>query len=165
MTDTLPLAARIPDLANARLLCVGDLMLDRFVYGAVSRISPEAPIPVFQVEREATMPGGAGNVVRNATALGAAACFVAVVGDDPPGRELTAMVGEDPRIEPYLLVERARPTTVKTRYIADASSFSAPTPRPRARSPTRRRRHWRGSSTMHSPAATSSCSPTTPRGC
>jgi len=118
MPETLPLAARIPDLCKCRVLCLGDLMLDRFVYGEVSRISPEAPIPVFQVGRETAMLGGAGNVVRNLVALGAGACFVAVVGDDPVGRDLTAMVGAEDRVEPYLLVERDRPSTVKTRYIA-----------------------------------------------
>ncbi len=120
MSDSLPLAARIADLSNSRVLCVGDVMLDRFVYGEVSRISPEAPIPVFQVERQTAMLGGAGNVVRNVTALGASACFVAVVGDDPVGRELTAMVGAEERVEPYLPVERKRPSTLKTRYIAAA---------------------------------------------
>ena len=118
MSDPLPLAARIADLSNSRVLCVGDVMLDRFVYGDVSRISPEAPIPVFQIKRETAMLGGAGNVVRNVIALGASACFVAVVGDDPVGRELTAMVGAEERVEPYLPVERDRPSTLKTRYIA-----------------------------------------------
>ncbi len=123
MTDPLPLAARIPDLSNCRVLCVGDLMLDRFVYGEVSRISPEAPIPVVRISRETAVLGGAGNVVRNATALGATVCFVAVVGDDAIGRELTAMVGAEERVEPYLLVERKRASTVKTRYIADGQQL------------------------------------------
>ena len=123
MTDSQSLAAYIPRFAGVRILCVGDLMLDRFVYGEVSRISPEAPIPIFQVGRQTSMLGGAGNVVRNATALGASASFVAVVGDDPVGRELTAMVGEEARVEPYLLVERGRPSTVKTRYIAGAQQL------------------------------------------
>ena len=123
MKESKSLAALIPRFADVRILCVGDLMLDRFVYGEVSRISPEAPIPVFQVGRQTSMLGGAGNVVRNATALGASASFVAVVGDDPVGRELTAMVGEEPRVEPYLLVERGRPSTVKTRYIAGAQQL------------------------------------------
>ncbi|MFQ5785722.1 MAG: D-glycero-beta-D-manno-heptose-7-phosphate kinase [Alphaproteobacteria bacterium] len=123
MNNPFPLAARIAELAASRVLCVGDVMLDRFVYGAVSRISPEAPIPVFQIEREANMPGGAGNVVRNLTALGSAACFVTVVGDDPAGDELTRMIGGDKRVEPYLLVERDRPSTVKTRYIAEGQQL------------------------------------------
>ncbi len=118
MSGSLPLAARIPDLRNSRVLCIGDLMLDRFVYGEVSRISPEAPIPVFRIERQTAMLGGAGNVVRNLIALGAGACFVAVVGDDPVGRDLITMVGAEERVEPYLPVERRRPSTLKTRYIA-----------------------------------------------
>ena len=105
------------------MLCVGDLMLDRFIYGEVSRISPEAPIPVVRIGRETAVLGGAGNVVRNATALGAAICFVAVVGDDAVGREVTAMVGADERVEPYLLVERKRASTVKIRYIADGQQL------------------------------------------
>ena len=123
MIDSTSLAAYLPRFSDVRLLCVGDLMLDRFVAGEVSRISPEAPIPIFLVGRETATLGGAGNVVRNATALGASACFVAVVGDDPVGRALTAMVGGAPRVEPYLMVERDRPSTVKTRYIAGAQQL------------------------------------------
>jgi D-beta-D-heptose 7-phosphate kinase/D-beta-D-heptose 1-phosphate adenosyltransferase len=123
MIDSTSLAAYLPRFSDVRLLCVGDLMLDRFVAGEVIRISPEAPIPIFLVGRETAMLGGAGNVLRNATALGASACFVAVVGDDPVGRELTAMVGGEPRVEPYLMVERDRPSTVKTRYIAGAQQL------------------------------------------
>ncbi|MEE2980298.1 MAG: D-glycero-beta-D-manno-heptose-7-phosphate kinase, partial [Pseudomonadota bacterium] len=123
MIDSQSLVAYLPRFSEVRLLCVGDLMLDRFVAGEVSRISPEAPIPIFQVGRETAMLGGAGNVVRNATALGASACFVAVVGDDPVGHELTAMVGNEPRVEPYLLVERDRLSTIKTRYIAGAQQL------------------------------------------
>ena len=117
------LAELLPRLEHVRVLCVGDLMLDSYIYGDVNRISPEAPIPVFKVVRESAMLGGAGNVAHNLTALGASVCFVAVVGDDPAGRDLIAMVGEDPRIEPTLLVERDRPTTVKTRYIADGQQL------------------------------------------
>lgn len=123
VTDSHSLAAYLPRFSEIRLLCVGDLMLDRFVTGEVSRISPEAPIPIFQVGRETSMLGGAGNVVRNATALGASASFIAVVGDDPVGHELTAMVGYEPRVEPYLLVERDRQSTVKTRYIAGSQQM------------------------------------------
>ena len=117
------LADQLPRLKSVRVLCVGDLMLDRYVYGEVSRISPEAPIPVFRVVRESAMLGGAGNVARNITALGATVSLVAVVGDDPPGLELTAMVGAEDGVEPYLMVERDRPSTIKTRYIADANQL------------------------------------------
>ena len=80
MTRDSDLAARAESLAGGRLLCVGDAMLDRFVYGAVDRISPEAPVPVLRIERETAMLGGAGNVVRNLVALGAEACFISVIG-------------------------------------------------------------------------------------
>ena len=123
MNDPLPLAARIAELRHGRVLCVGDAMLDRFVSGEVRRISPEAPIPVFQIKGEARMPGGAGNVVRNVTALGGSACLVAVVGDDAEGRELSAMVEAEERLEPRLVVEAGRPSTVKTRFIASGQQL------------------------------------------
>jgi len=112
------LAALLPRLAGARVLVVGDVMLDRFVYGAVERISPEAPIPILRIEREAVMLGGAGNVVRNLAALGALPAFVAVVGDDPAGRELQRLVAEVAGGEGHLLLDRARRSTIKERYVA-----------------------------------------------
>ncbi|MBI3707106.1 MAG: D-glycero-beta-D-manno-heptose-7-phosphate kinase [Proteobacteria bacterium] len=113
--DLIPLVDR---LHGVRVLCVGDVMLDRYVYGQVERISPEAPIPVLTIMREEAMLGGAGNVVRNLVGLGAAAEFVSVVGGDAAGREVTGLVGELDRVEPHLLVESRRQTTIKTRYIA-----------------------------------------------
>ncbi|MCX7353874.1 MAG: D-glycero-beta-D-manno-heptose-7-phosphate kinase [Alphaproteobacteria bacterium] len=112
------LAAAIERLKDAHVLCVGDVMLDRYVYGAVERISPEAPIPVLRMEREAAMLGGAGNVVRNLSALGAHVAFASVVGNDQAGREISALVAAHDKHEPYLSVERGRMTTVKTRYVA-----------------------------------------------
>jgi len=72
-------------LGKQTILCVGDLMLDEFVYGDVSRISPEAPTPVIAVKRTELMIGGAGNVARNLVALGARCIFVGAVGDDEAG--------------------------------------------------------------------------------
>jgi D-beta-D-heptose 7-phosphate kinase/D-beta-D-heptose 1-phosphate adenosyltransferase len=112
------LAEAIPKLARASVLVVGDAMLDRYVFGTVSRISPEAPVPVLSAEREVALPGGAGNVVRNLTALGAAVAFVSVVGDDQAGSDLTGLIGGQPNVEPWLLVQGGRCTTVKTRFIA-----------------------------------------------
>jgi D-beta-D-heptose 7-phosphate kinase/D-beta-D-heptose 1-phosphate adenosyltransferase len=100
------------------VLVVGDAMLDRYVYGKVARVSPEAPVPVIAVAREVAMPGGAGNVVRNLTALGAAVAFVSVVGDDQAGSDLTGLIGGQPNVEPWLLVQGGRATTTKTRFIA-----------------------------------------------
>jgi D-beta-D-heptose 7-phosphate kinase/D-beta-D-heptose 1-phosphate adenosyltransferase len=98
-------------------------MLDRYVYGAVNRVSPEAPIPIISVERDVAMPGGAGNVVRNLTALGAAVAFVSVVGDDQAGSDLTGLIGGQPNVEPWLLVQGGRTTTTKTRYIAQGQQL------------------------------------------
>ncbi len=112
------LAEAIPRLTRASVLVIGDAMLDRYVYGSVARISPEAPIPVLSVDRELALPGGAGNLVRNLTALGAAVAFVSVVGDDQAGSDLTGLIGGQPNVEPWLLVQGGRCTTVKTRFIA-----------------------------------------------
>jgi len=113
------LAEAIRGLKRASVLVVGDAMLDRYVYGTVRRISPEAPVPVLAVDREVAMPGGAGNVVRNLTALGAAVAFVSVVGDDQAGSDLTGLIGGQPGVEPWLLVQGGRTTTTKTRFIAN----------------------------------------------
>jgi D-beta-D-heptose 7-phosphate kinase/D-beta-D-heptose 1-phosphate adenosyltransferase len=102
---------------------VGDVMIDRYVYGHVARISPEAPVPVVTVEREVAVPGGAGNVVRNLTALGAAVAFVSLVGDDQPGSDLTGLIGGQPGVEPWLLVQGGRATTLKTRYFASGQQM------------------------------------------
>jgi len=112
------LAHQLDRLRRARVICVGDVMLDRFVYGSVDRISPEAPIPVLKIERELVVLGGAGNVVRNLVSLGAECCFLSVVGDDSAGRQLTSLIGREQRVEPHLLVEKNRTTTIKTRLIA-----------------------------------------------
>jgi len=112
------LSEAIRKLARTSVLVIGDAMLDRYVYGQVTRVSPEAPVPILSEERDLQMPGGAGNVVRNLTALGAAAAFISVVGDDQAGSDLTGLVGGQPNVEPWLLVEGGRTTTVKTRYIA-----------------------------------------------
>ena len=110
-------------IAGARVLCVGDAMLDRFVYGAVDRISPEAPIPVLHVGRETAMPGGAGNVVRNVVALGAQAGFVAPIGADAAGGELRSMLAGMAGVDAELIEIAGRQTTVKTRYIAQGQQL------------------------------------------
>jgi D-beta-D-heptose 7-phosphate kinase/D-beta-D-heptose 1-phosphate adenosyltransferase len=127
MTVTHPaeptLAAAIGKLARASVLVVGDAMLDRYVYGNVGRISPEAPVPVLAVSRELALPGGAGNVVRNLTALGAAAALISVIGDDQAGSDLTGLIGGQLNVEPWLLVQGSRCTTVKTRFVADGQQL------------------------------------------
>ena len=108
----------VAKLAGARVLCIGDLMLDRFVYGTVERISPEGPIPIIHVDKEATMLGGAGNVVRNVVAMGAQCTFVSAIGTDDGGKRLTSLVSQLRNVEAYLLRESGRPSTIKTRYMA-----------------------------------------------
>jgi len=117
------LSRAVRRLARTSVTVIGDVMLDRYVYGTVDRVSPEAPIPIVRVERETAMPGGAGNVVRNLTALGAAVAFVSVVGDDQAGSDLTGLIGGQPGVEPWLLVEGARTTTVKTRFVSQGQQL------------------------------------------
>lgn len=107
-------------LPRANVLVVGDVMLDRFVRGRVRRISPEAPIPILAIEGELSMPGGAGNVVRNLAALGARASFAAAVGDDAAGRDLAGLLAEKCAGGARLVEEPGRRTSVKTRYVAGA---------------------------------------------
>ncbi len=123
MTERSDLAQRVQDFARARILCVGDVMLDRYVYGTVERISPEAPIPILAVVRETAMLGGAGNVVRNLAALKASCCFVSLIGEDPAGREVTHLIAAEPLVEPNLLPEPGRVTTIKVRYVAGSQQL------------------------------------------
>ena len=118
MTDRPTLAALVDALGGARVLCVGDIMLDRFVYGIVDRISPEAPIPVLHVEHEASMLGGAGNVVRNLAALGAGGTLVAAVADDRAGQEVRDLAAAEVGIAATLVTVGDRDTAIKTRYLA-----------------------------------------------
>lgn len=103
-------------LSTARLLIVGDVMLDRYWFGDVERISPEAPVPVVRIQQSEERPGGAANVARNVAALGGKASLLSVVGDDEAGRSLLRLLaGGD--IELCLHVDSAISTTVKLRVI------------------------------------------------
>jgi D-beta-D-heptose 7-phosphate kinase / D-beta-D-heptose 1-phosphate adenosyltransferase len=103
-------------LPTASVLCIGDVMMDRFVYGAVDRISPEAPIPVLRVEREKHMLGGSGNVVANMAALGVRATLIAAVGDDGAATDIRKNL-EALNIASALEIDAARGTTVKSRFV------------------------------------------------
>jgi D-beta-D-heptose 7-phosphate kinase/D-beta-D-heptose 1-phosphate adenosyltransferase len=118
MSETVDHAALVPRLAEARILVVGDAMLDRYVYGEVERISPEAPVPVCRVTDETAMLGGAGNVVRNLAALGAGVEFVAAVGQDDAGAEIATLLAALAGVRAGLVSTAGRSTTVKTRYFA-----------------------------------------------
>ena len=108
----------IDRLRNARVLCIGDVMLDHYVYGEVGRVSPEAPVPVLAVDSETRSLGGAGNVLRNLASLGAGVSFVSVVGNDEAGREVQNLLAALESAEVHVLVQPQRKTTVKTRFIA-----------------------------------------------
>lgn len=104
------------------VVCVGDVMLDRFVEGRVDRISPESPVPVLKQGRVQTCLGGAGNVVRNLGALGCSSVLIGVVGRDGSGDEVRRLCGETARLVTHL-VEGCAPTTVKTRYVAQGQQL------------------------------------------
>jgi D-beta-D-heptose 7-phosphate kinase/D-beta-D-heptose 1-phosphate adenosyltransferase len=117
-TDLRRLEALVLRFARVRLLVVGDVVLDEYLWGTVDRVSPEAPVPVVHVQDETLVLGGAANVARNAVALGARVALCSVVGDDPAGRRVAALVealGVDPS---GLVVAAGRPTTRKTRVVA-----------------------------------------------
>lgn len=107
---------RIPDTSSARVLIVGDVMLDRYWFGEVSRISPEAPVPVVKVERVEERLGGAANVARNVVALGAHATLLSVVGADEAGQTLTRLLNSE-NITSSLYEDVQLSTTVKLRVI------------------------------------------------
>lgn len=109
-------------LSQQTVLCIGDLMLDEFVYGDVSRISPEAPTPVIAVRRTEVMIGGAGNVARNLVALGTRCIFIGVVGDDEAGKALTGALSLHPLIEFSLATDPRRMTTRKVRFVSEHHS-------------------------------------------
>ena len=103
------------------MLVLGDIMLDRYVFGDVRRISPEAPIPVLRAQRSQEVLGGAANVAKNVVALGARAILVGLIGDDDAGRAIAAAVAETKGgITLYTATTPGRPTTVKTRFMSGA---------------------------------------------
>lgn len=114
---------QLEKLVGHRVLCVGDVMLDRFVYGQVERISPEAPIPVLRIQRESIALGGSGNVVRNLVSLGGHVDMVGVVGHDQAGYEVAEQISSLAQVVSYMITDNARPTTIKTRFVADGQQL------------------------------------------
>ncbi len=106
-------------IVRQTVLCVGDVMLDEFVYGEVSRISPEAPAPVIAVQRSETNIGGAGNVACNIASLGARCIFVGLVGEDEAGAKLKTALAQQNLIESVLVCDPSRPTTRKVRFVSE----------------------------------------------
>ena len=112
----------LTDLGNQTVLCIGDLMLDEFVYGDVTRISPEAPTPVIAVKRSEIMVGGAGNVARNLVSLGSRCILIGLIGEDSAGGELIRHVAGYPRVDFLPVKDALRPTTRKTRFVSEHHS-------------------------------------------
>jgi D-beta-D-heptose 7-phosphate kinase/D-beta-D-heptose 1-phosphate adenosyltransferase len=108
----------LQSLRDRYIVVLGDVMLDEFVWGDVTRISPEAPVPVVDVRRESVHLGGAANVLANLVALGARGSVVGVVGDDGTGERLRAGLRELGMLDHCLIVDETRPSTTKTRIIA-----------------------------------------------
>ncbi|MHB1238675.1 MAG: bifunctional heptose 7-phosphate kinase/heptose 1-phosphate adenyltransferase, partial [Gallionella sp.] len=108
----------LPEFGNAKVLVVGDVMLDRYWFGDVNRISPEAPVPVLKVERVEERPGGAANVARNIAALGAQATLLSVVGNDEAGACLEKLLNEHNNLTPLLHRDSSISTIIKLRAIA-----------------------------------------------
>ena len=103
---------------KSRVLVLGDVMLDHFIWGGVSRISPEAPVPVLDFQRESFMPGGAANVARNLSSLGVPAELFSIVGQDDSARRLRHLLREQHVECAGLIAHPERPTSIKTRIVA-----------------------------------------------
>jgi D-glycero-beta-D-manno-heptose-7-phosphate kinase len=112
--------AIIRAMRDRKIVVLGDVMLDEFFWGDVTRISPEAPVPVVDIRRESVHLGGAANVLANAVALGVKACVVGVIGNDAAGERLRANLKEASAVQhdDYLVTDESRPSTTKTRIIA-----------------------------------------------
>ena len=118
-----PLQQLLSDFDDVRVVCLGDIMLDQYIYGRVERVSAEAPIPIIHASSQRAMLGGVGNVARNACELGAHAVLIAVTGDDDSADRIRSLSAGEPKLTARLVREQPRTTTVKTRYIADGQQL------------------------------------------
>lgn len=122
MSDFAVISRIINDLPKAHLVCVGDVVLDYFVHGIVSRISPEAPIPILLEKQHIFSLGGVGNVVRNLSSLGASCVFIGVVGNDKDGDQVESLAKDLPGVDSFLVRSPIRPTTRKVRYVSQGGA-------------------------------------------
>jgi len=113
----------IDRFAQARVLVIGDIIMDEFVWGDVSRISPEAPVPVVEVKQETKMLGGAANVIHNIAMLGAKPILCGVVGEDSIGQEILNKMDQMDCVNDGIIMEQGRPTSVKTRVVAHSQQI------------------------------------------
>jgi D-beta-D-heptose 7-phosphate kinase/D-beta-D-heptose 1-phosphate adenosyltransferase len=110
---------RLGELSGQSVLCVGDVMLDRYVYGDVARVSPEAPTVVLAARWEDVAPGGAANVALNVAGLGARCVLIGMIGNDESARTLIERLAKNKKIEPRFVVDAGRPTTMKMRFVSE----------------------------------------------
>ena len=120
MFDAFQLLPFIDRFPTVRTGVLGDLMVDRFIYGEARRISPEAPVPVVQIRRRTTQPGGAANVGNNVLSLGGRLALFGVLGDDEAGREAAALLKQAGAELSGVMLDSKRPSTIKTRVVAQA---------------------------------------------
>ena len=113
----------ISAFANARVAVLGDVMLDRFVFGEVGRISPEAPIPIIRVSHETSMLGGAGNVACNIVRMGGHATLIGALGADSAGALVLSAAAQERGLTPELVQDRERRTIVKTRFVSQGQQL------------------------------------------
>ena len=126
----------LPDFKKAKIVVIGDIMLDRYVHGSVDRISPESPVPILKISHTESVLGGAGNVVRNLRALGCQVNLLAIIGDDENGKEIKHILKKESVPTDALIVDADHPTIVKSRYVSgmhqllrvDAEEIRPPTP-------------------------------------
>ncbi len=107
----------LENFEHGRILVLGDIMLDRYLWGDVQRISPEAPVPIFHIRKRSETPGGAGNVVSNLIGLHCSITLVGVRGGDAPGERLNRLL-QNPRVRTHIVVDSTRPTITKTRVVS-----------------------------------------------
>lgn len=123
MVSTNALLPFIPRMAGTHIVCVGDVMLDQFVYGSVNRVSPEAPVPVLSVTRRVYSAGGVGNVAANLVGLGASVRLVSVAGQDTARQTLGEILNDMKGLDATLVTDPSRPTIRKTRFIGGAQQM------------------------------------------
>ncbi len=117
------LTTYIDDFPKQHVLVVGDLILDHYIHGSVSRTSPEAPVPIINHGEEEWLPGGAANVAANICSLGAKASLIGLCGKDPIGEHLESLLTAEEGLKPVLIKDSSRPTTLKTRYVSQGQQM------------------------------------------
>ncbi|MDB9972224.1 PfkB family carbohydrate kinase [Alphaproteobacteria bacterium] len=106
-----------------KVLVLGDIMLDKYIFGFVERVSPEAPIPIININKTKYLTGGAGNVLKNLNSLNIKASFISIIGNDTAGKTLKKNIEKLKNVEYALLIDKNRKTTCKTRYMSDGQQL------------------------------------------